>query len=96
MPRETFYQELNAFKATQIKSKSLIVLFIDDAFFDKAQAYLKHKKEEELGVRTTKETGLNMTKWELSMIKNWTYSTGSILTVDKKVASVASMPSNSR
>ena len=86
VPKETFYQELDAFKAKQIKSESLITLFIDDAFFDKAEAYLKHKKEEELGVRTTEETGLNMTKWELSTIKrkNWIYSNGSVLTVDKK------------
>ena len=40
VPREIFYEQLDALKNKQTKNESQITLFIEDSFFDKAKAYL--------------------------------------------------------
>ena len=84
--KEIFHQKLDDLKAKQTKNESLITLFIDDHFFEKAKTYLKHQAEKCLGLDSTEETCLQMTKWEINTIsrKNWSYENNSLVTEDKK------------
>ena len=81
-----FHHELDDLKAKQTKNESLITLFIDDHFFEKAKRYLKHQAETCLGLDSAQETCLQMTKWEINTIKrkNWSYDYDSLVTEDKK------------
>ena len=47
VPREMFYKHLDTLKSKQVKKESQITLFIEDAFFDKAKAYLKFQAEKQ-------------------------------------------------
>ena len=84
-----FHHELDDLKAKQTKNESLITLFIDDHFFEKAKRYLKHQAETCLGLDSAQETCLQMTKWEINTIKrkNWSYEYDSLVTEDKKESS---------
>ena len=52
VPREIFYEQLDALKKKQAKKESQIMLFIEDSFFDKAKAYLKYQTEMQLGIQS--------------------------------------------
>ena len=56
-----------------------IMLYIEDEFFHKAKAYLKHQTEKQLGIIQSEE--VNLIKWELMTIttKKWSYSNDSII-----------------
>ena len=84
--KEIFHQKLDDLKAKQTKNESLITLFIDDHFFEKAKTYLKHQAEKCLGLDSTEETCLQMTKWDINTItrKKWYYENDSLVTEDKK------------
>ena len=45
VPREIFYEQLDALKNKQAKKESQITLFIEDSFFDKAKGYLKYLED---------------------------------------------------
>ena len=84
--KEIFHHKLHDLKAKQTKNESLITLFIDDHFFEKAKRYLKHQAEKSLGLDSAQETCLQMTKWEINTIKrkNWSFENDSLVTEDKK------------
>ena len=67
--KEIFDEKLNDLKAKQTKNESLVTLFINDRFFNKAKAYLKQQAEQRLGLESAQETTLQMTKWEMNTIK---------------------------
>ena len=45
VPREIFYEQLDALENKQAKKELQIMLFIEDSFFDKANAYLKYLED---------------------------------------------------
>ena len=47
--KEAFYKHLDTLKSKQLRKESQVTLFIEDAFFDKAKAYLKYEAEKQLG-----------------------------------------------
>lgn len=94
VPKEIFDEKLNDLKAKQTKNESLVTLFIDDHFFNKAKAYLKQQAEQRLGLESAQQTTLQMTKWEMNTIKrkNWSYENNSLVMEDnKKVVSKAQL-----
>ena len=52
VPRQIFYEQLDALKNKQTKNESQIMLFIEDSFFDKAKAYLKCQTKMQLGIQS--------------------------------------------
>ena len=70
LSKETFYQNISALKEKQ----RYTLLYIEDEFFHKAKAYLKHQREKQLGIIQSEE--VQLTKWELMTItrKKWSYS----------------------
>ena len=84
--KEIFHHKLDDLKAKRTKIESLITLFIDEHFFEKAKRYLKHQAEKCLGLGLAQETCVQMTKWEINTItrKNWSYKNDSLVTEDKK------------
>ena len=83
VPREIFYEQLDALKNKQTKNESQITLFIEDSFFDKAKAYLKYQTEMQLGIKSEEPM---LSKWEKSTVirKQWAYSDNSIITQNKR------------
>ena len=83
VPREIFYEQLDALKNKQTKNESQITLFIEDSFFDKAKAYLKYQTEMQLGIQSEEPM---LSKWEKSTVirKQWAYSDNSIITQNKR------------
>ena len=84
--KRKFSPQIRWLKAKQTKNESLITLFTDDHFFEKAKRYLKHQAEKCLGLDSAQETCLQMTKWKINTItqKNWSYENDSLVTEDKK------------
>ena len=83
VPREIFYKHLDTLKSKQVKKESQITLFIEDAFFDTAKAYLKYQAEKQLGIQSEE---VKLSKWETLTItrKKWAYSDDSIITPNKR------------
>ena len=83
VPREIFYEQLDALQNKQTKNESQITLFIEDSFCDKAKAYLKYQTEMQLGIQSEEPMLL---KWEKSTVirKQWAYSDNSIITQNKR------------
>ena len=50
--KQTFYEQLDTLKSKQPTKESQITLFVEDAFFDKAKAYLKYKAEKQLRIHS--------------------------------------------
>ena len=65
VPREIFYEQLDALKNKQAKKESRITLFIEDSFFDKAKAYLKYQTKMQLGIHPKEPV---LSKWEKSTV----------------------------
>lgn len=83
VPREIFYEQLNALKNKQAKKESQIRLFIEDSFLDKIKAYLKYQAETQLGIQSEEPM---LSKWEKSTAirKQWAYSENFTITQNKK------------
>ena len=81
--KQTFYEHLDTLKSKQLKKELQISLFLEDAFFDKAKAYLKYEAEKQLGIQSEE---VKLTKWETNTItrKKWAYSDDSIITPNKR------------
>ena len=81
--KQTFYEHLNTLKSKQHTEESQITLFVEDAFFDKAKAYLKYEAEKQLGIQSEE---VKLSKWETNTIKRkkWAYSDDSIITANKR------------
>ena len=82
VPREIFYEQLDALKNKQTKNESQITLFIEDSFFDKAKAYLKHQTEMQLGIQS--EEPMHAVEVGKIIRKQWAYSDNSIITQNKR------------
>ena len=69
-------------KSKQLTKESQILLFVEDAFFDKAKAFLKYEAENQLGIQSEE---VKLTKWEKNTItrKKWAYSDDSRITPNK-------------
>ena len=83
VPRQIFYEQLDALKNKQTKNESQITLFIEDSFFNKAKAYLKYQTEMQLGIQSEEPM---LSKWEKSTVirKQWAYSDNSRITQNKR------------
>lgn len=70
-------------KSKQLTKESQITLFVEDAFFDKAKAYLKYEAKKQLGIQSEE---VKLTKFETNTItrKKWAYSDDSIVTSNKR------------
>ena len=84
--KKNFHHKLDDLKAKRTKIESLITLFIDDHFFEKAKRYLKHQAEKCLGLDSAQETCVQMTKWEINTIKrkNRSYENDSLVTAEDR------------
>ena len=81
--KEAFYKHLDTLKSKQLRKESQVTLFIEDAIFDKAKAYLKYEAEKQLGFQSEE---VKLSKWETSTItrKKWAYLDDSIITPNKR------------
>ena len=79
VPRQIFYEQLDALKNKQTKNESQITLFIEDSFFDKAKAYLKCQTKMQLGIQSEEPM---LSKWEKFTVM--AYSDNSIITQNKR------------
>ena len=80
--KQTFYEHLDTLKSKQLTKQLQITLFVEDAFFDKAKAFLKYEAENQLGIQSEE---VKLTKWEKNTItrKKWAYSDDSRITPNK-------------
>lgn len=89
--KKTFYRSLEELKSKQKTSASLITLYIDDEFYNRAKDYLKSKVED--GVEEAMETEVHkpavqpLSIWEKTTItrKKWKYLNDSIAIDGRKV-----------
>ena len=84
---ELFYEKLDELKAAQKKKESLINLFIEDSFYEKAKTFLKHQHQQEREIPNLQphhnegEHEIKLTKYEKATIerKKWSYNDDSLL-----------------